>query len=461
LTNLVSISLLKPHPKNGEYFSAPSPEEREAIKRSIETQGIRDPLKVLPDYTVIAGHVRLEIAKELGIEKVPVEVWDVPPEEAEYLLVADNEERRVCNDPIKKAKRAEFLKRYWGIQKGRPEKMDQNDPFFKSIDDIAKAIGESRGSLKRLLKLNDLIPEFQQLVSQGKLSQIAAYSLAFLPPGEQRQLFDILGETGICGLSVKEAQDLRREIEAERKRAEELARRLAESEKALAAAKEGSAEAARLKAEIDALRKENEELKSQQPEVVEKIVEKVVYKPDPALEAKLHAAREEAGKLKAALEETLLSNESYRTEIKNLNRKKEMLERELQILAQSNKRLQEWKEAVPSIPLKPEFDKVVTLGTDLMLVLEKIVNRPDDIRKFAAAFKTAGVVTQSGLYAEAAAIVSGVDVTLTTGLVISVLKHLAADAIKVAEELEASISTAPRLRVVSSTLSTRGDHSNG
>jgi hypothetical protein len=96
-----------------------------------------------------------------------------------------------------------------------------------------------------------------------------------------------------------------------------------------------------------------------------------------------------------------------------------------------------------------------------MLVLEKIVNRPDDIRKFAAAFKTAGVVTQSGLYAEAAAIVSGVDVTLTTGLVISVLKHLAADAIKVAEELEASISTAPRLRVVSSTLSTRGDHSNG
>lgn len=466
MPNLVSISLLKPHPKNSEYFSAPTPEEREALKQSIQAQGIRDPLKVLPDYTVIAGHVRLEIAKELGIEKVPVEVWDVSPEEAEYLLVADNEERRVCQDPIKKAKRAEFLAKYWNIRLGKggdKKSMDNLSIDFKkkTLNDVAKAINEDYKTTQRLLKLNDLILPFQKLVSEGKLGQSAAYSLAFLSPEEQEKLLKVLGESGVCGLSVKEAQDLRREIEAERKRAEELTRRLAESEKALAAAKEGSDEAARLKAEIDALRNENAELKLRQPEVVEKIVEKVVYKPDPALEAKLHAAREEAGKLKAALEETSLSNERYRAEIEKLTRKKEMLERELQILAQSNKRLQEWKEAVPSIPLKPEFDKVVSLGSDLMLLLEKIINRPDDIREFAAAFKTAGVVTQPGLYAEVAAMISGVDVTLTTGLVIGVLKHVAADAIKVAEELEASISVAPRLKVVPSSLPARGDRANG
>ncbi|MGB9848824.1 MAG: ParB N-terminal domain-containing protein [Moorellaceae bacterium] len=336
VANLVSVSMLKPHPKNSEYFSAPSPEEREKIKKSIEANGIRDPLKVLPDYTVIAGHVRLEIAKELGVEKVPVEVWDVSPEEAEYLLVADNEERRICQDPIKKAKRAEFLKRYWGIQRGRPEKMDQIDPFFKSMDDIAKAIGESRGNLKRLLKLNDLIPEFQALVSQDKLSQIAAYSLAFLSPEEQKRLLDILGESGICGLSVKEAQVLRREIEAEHKRAEELAKRLAETEKALSVAKEGSAEAEKLKAEIEVLRKENAELRARQPEVVERVVEKVVYKPDPALEAELDAARAEAAKLlkerewfEKRLHDTVQDKERKEAKLRNLEEEVAKLQRRL------------------------------------------------------------------------------------------------------------------------------------
>ncbi len=114
MPNEVPVSLLKPHPKNAEYFSSPTEEEREALKRSVAFEGIRDPLKVTPDYTVIAGHLRLEIARELGLEKVPVVIVDGDPEYLEYLLIADNEERRSCQDPIKKAKRAEFLKRYWG-----------------------------------------------------------------------------------------------------------------------------------------------------------------------------------------------------------------------------------------------------------------------------------------------------------------------------------------------------------
>ena len=55
----------------------------------------------MPDYTIIAGHQRFKIAQELGLEKVPVVIINVSPEEAEYLLIADNEERRQeDNDPI-------------------------------------------------------------------------------------------------------------------------------------------------------------------------------------------------------------------------------------------------------------------------------------------------------------------------------------------------------------------------
>lgn len=72
---------------------------------------------------------------------------------------------------LKKAKRAEFLKRYWEVRRmsGR-ERLKVQNALSKTLADVAEVIGESIDTTKRLLKLNDLIPELQQLVSQGKLS---------------------------------------------------------------------------------------------------------------------------------------------------------------------------------------------------------------------------------------------------------------------------------------------------
>lgn len=179
--NEVPIKLLKPHAKNREYFSEPTSEEKETLRRSIAAHGIRDPLKVLPDYTVLAGHVRLEIAKELGMTHVPVVVYDLPLEEAEYLLIADNDEKRHSDDPIKKAKRAKFLKEYWKVKRGNNQWIHQNGES-KTSRDIARVVGVNAKHLNRLLKLNDLIPELQALVSSGKLGTTAAEQLAYLSP---------------------------------------------------------------------------------------------------------------------------------------------------------------------------------------------------------------------------------------------------------------------------------------
>ncbi len=167
--NLVDLHRLKPHPKNEDYFADITGEKYEEIKRSIEIHGIRDPLKVLPDFTILAGHQRFRIAKELGLEKVPCTVIDVSSEEAEYLLIADNEERREHDDnPMRKAKRASFLKEYWGVKNGinQHPRVGQNVPP-KTTADIGKAIGEDERTTKRLLKLNDLIAPLQVLVSSG------------------------------------------------------------------------------------------------------------------------------------------------------------------------------------------------------------------------------------------------------------------------------------------------------
>lgn len=119
---------------------------------------------------------------------MPITIMDVSPEEAEYLLVADNEERRQADDdPMKKSRRAAFLKEYWGVRKGgdRKSKGQNGLLIFRSINDVAEAIGEDERTTKRLLKLNDLIPEIQTLVFSGKLGTTAAEQLAYLSPGTQ------------------------------------------------------------------------------------------------------------------------------------------------------------------------------------------------------------------------------------------------------------------------------------
>ncbi|MCL6557281.1 MAG: ParB N-terminal domain-containing protein [Firmicutes bacterium] len=234
--SVVPVKLLKPHPKNKEYYGDPDPEKYEEIKRSVEAHGIRDPLKVLPDYTIVAGHQRYRIALELGLEKVPVIVGDLPEKEAEYLLIADNEERRQSDDdPIRKAKRAKFLKEYWDVRRKSHNLKGQNVPLeLKTMKDVAEAIGEDERTTKRLLKLNDLIPEFQSLVSSGEMGATAAYELAFLSPETQKSLHEHYGRE-ISRIKAGEARELRKKIEEEIREGalRELEFQLAEKEKAL------------------------------------------------------------------------------------------------------------------------------------------------------------------------------------------------------------------------------------
>ncbi|AEJ43693.1 ParB domain protein nuclease [Alicyclobacillus acidocaldarius subsp. acidocaldarius Tc-4-1] len=232
--NLIHIDRLKPHPKNADYYADLTGEKYEELKRSIEVHGIRDPLKILPDGTILAGHQRYRIARELGIEQVPVAIYDVSPEEAEYLLIADNEERRgEDNDPMRKARRAKFLAEYWGVRHGGTRNASSSEVpsrqigDLKTLKDIAEVVGESERTTERLLKLNNLIPELQTLVSSGKLGTSAAEQLAYLSPEIQRTLYEALGEE-IANRTFAETKELRRRLEEAERRDQETARLQAE-----------------------------------------------------------------------------------------------------------------------------------------------------------------------------------------------------------------------------------------
>ncbi len=62
----------------------------EAVARSIKEYGFRQPIVVDRDGVIVVGHTRWKAAKHLGLEKVPVHVADLTPEQAKAYRLADN-----------------------------------------------------------------------------------------------------------------------------------------------------------------------------------------------------------------------------------------------------------------------------------------------------------------------------------------------------------------------------------
>lgn len=85
----VPIDGLKPHPKNRNTHP---PDQIKRLAEIIRYQGFRHPIIVstLSGF-IVAGHGRLEAAKELGLQRVPVHFQSFEDEDQEYaFLVSDN-----------------------------------------------------------------------------------------------------------------------------------------------------------------------------------------------------------------------------------------------------------------------------------------------------------------------------------------------------------------------------------
>ena len=81
----IPISELKPAPYNPREISR---HDFEALKGSIQEFGFVDPVIVNKDNSIIGGHQRVDAAKELGIDAVPVVFVDVAGEQAKILNLA-------------------------------------------------------------------------------------------------------------------------------------------------------------------------------------------------------------------------------------------------------------------------------------------------------------------------------------------------------------------------------------
>jgi len=86
----VFISELKPAKYNPRKDLQPNDQEYQRIKRSIEEFGYVDPVIINSDNTVIGGHQRLKVLKELGNAQIDVVQIDIPKNKEKALNVALN-----------------------------------------------------------------------------------------------------------------------------------------------------------------------------------------------------------------------------------------------------------------------------------------------------------------------------------------------------------------------------------
>ncbi|ACP50089.1 ParB domain protein nuclease (plasmid) [Sulfolobus islandicus Y.N.15.51] len=197
------------------------------IKEDIAKNGIKVPLIVNQNYELINGYTRLKIAKELGIKKVPVAVYETTDRADEYdLLVSTNLTQRQLSKAqalalIEKAveEKTKILKKNQNSENNPKETKVERVPVqlsesqnkkIQSLTDLRNAVKEELKkynvkvddrALDYYIRIKENAPWLTDYILKGKLGIYPAYSIytklqemglleavAKLPPYERNTL---------------------------------------------------------------------------------------------------------------------------------------------------------------------------------------------------------------------------------------------------------------------------------
>lgn len=190
-------------------------ERLEDMIASVKEHGILNPVivqKIDGGYEMLSGHNRMNAAKLAGLKEVPAIVkTDLSEGEAYVYVIETNLMQRSFSDLLISEKAAVLKARYEkeSCQGRRNDIIEEiarlegkevevtrghGDHRMKTRDTIGKEYELSGSSVGRLLKLNDLIKPFKDMVDRGALYTKVALQLAFLPEEEQNMVYSVIKE---------------------------------------------------------------------------------------------------------------------------------------------------------------------------------------------------------------------------------------------------------------------------
>ena len=185
-----NISIEKLHPFENHPYKVQDNEEMEALAESIRQNGVVSPIIVRPlenttdEYEIISGHRRVMASRKAGITEVPALIVSLDRDAAAIVLVDSNIHREHIL-PSEKAfaykMKAEAL-----AHKGyRTDLTSVQLAPRLATEQIAEDAGTSKDTIKRYIRLTNLIPEILQYVDEGRISFTPAVELSYLNEQER------------------------------------------------------------------------------------------------------------------------------------------------------------------------------------------------------------------------------------------------------------------------------------
>ncbi len=209
----VNIPVEKIHPFEGHPYKVLDNDEMNNLIESIQQKGVISPIVVRPlentedEYEIISGHRRLRASVKAGLETVPALIYAVSRDEAAIMLVDSNLHREHIL-PSEKAFAYKLKSEALKHQGKRSDLTSVQVAPKLATEQIGETENISKDTVKRYIRLTNLIPELLDLVDEERIALTPAVELSYLNEVEQA---DLVEEIRVCDATpnLSQAQRLR------------------------------------------------------------------------------------------------------------------------------------------------------------------------------------------------------------------------------------------------------------
>lgn len=193
------IPLSELHEFEGHPFRVVDDEEMQKVVESVKKYGVLTPAIARPDpnggYEIISGHRRLRASELAGLETLPVIVRNMDDDEAIIFMVDSNLQR----EKILPSERAwAYRMKVEAIRhQGRRNDLTTSTQLVSklALETVGDDDGVSRESVRRYIRLTDLIPDILDMVDSKRIAFNPAVELSYLKPEEQHNFIEAMDIT--------------------------------------------------------------------------------------------------------------------------------------------------------------------------------------------------------------------------------------------------------------------------
>lgn len=212
LEKVREIPLAELHPFKNHPFKVLDDESMQRTVESIARFGVLSPAIARPSpdggYELVAGHRRHHACELVGMETMPVIVRELDDDAATILMVDSNLQR----ETLLPSERAFAYKMKLEAIKHQGMRSDLTSTQVAqklSVQQVGDEAGVSKDTVRRLIRLTELIPELLDMVDQKQIAFNPAVELSFLKPEEQKQLLEAM-DYAQATPSLSQAQRLKK-----------------------------------------------------------------------------------------------------------------------------------------------------------------------------------------------------------------------------------------------------------